>query len=105
MHCNRYEGDGRVEDVVTTSKRIANGRKKATRSARDQKFAMASCLTETKLNEAPSPLIISGSTFANHSLQDNRFKGKSRSSWLRMTFGITLHVSVTHAVLSRLMRV
>ena len=29
MHCNKYEGDGRVEDVVTTSKRIANGRKKS----------------------------------------------------------------------------
>ena len=74
MHCNRYGGDNRVEDVVTTSKRIANGRKTVKRSAWDREFAMASCLTERKLDKASNPLIIPGSTFANHSLQDNRFK-------------------------------
>lgn len=38
-----------------------------------EKFAMASRLTERKLDEASGPLIIPGNVFA-HSLQENRFR-------------------------------
>jgi len=103
MHCNREEGDGRVEDVVTTSKRVASGREKVKRSAWDREFAMASCLTERKLEEASSPLIILATP--SQTIRCRIIVSKNRSSWLRMTFRITLHVSVTHAVLSRQVRV
>ena len=68
IHCNEEGDDDGAEDVDATSKRIADRRKKARRSAWDQKFAMASCLTERKSDEASGPLIISGTSIARRSL-------------------------------------
>jgi hypothetical protein len=68
IHCNGGGGCGRP------FKTHCQWKKKARRSARDQKFAIASCLTEGKLDEASNPLIIPGDEFAH------RFQ-RSRRSW------------------------
>ena len=75
--------------MVTISKRTADERKKAGRSAWDQRFVVASCLTERKLDEASNPLIIPGGLFAHRSIQGN--KKIVVVVGLRISFRVTLH--------------
>ena len=82
-----------VEDVVTTSKRAhCHGRKRQDVLHGTKKIAVASCLTERKLNEASKPLIIPGNVFVHRS-----FAAGQESFWKEMA-GST-RMMITHAIL------